>query len=197
MLSVTLMRIVALLLAAVAPLSAVEIQVRYAALERILASQVFTQDGRRYVKGDQKTKCSFAYLEHPQIQGKDGLLRIRARFTGRSALNMFGQCVGLGDAFTVVIGARPTYKDGNIGLASVTAEGDGKTGFYIRRVCAAIAASLARDFRYNLAADARRMMEDPNTQPAYPRDLRDFKVTAISASGDALVLDVDFTLTVK
>ena len=125
------MRVLALLLAAAAPVSAVEIQVRYAALERILASQVFTQDGRRYVKGDAKTKCSFAYLEHPQIQGKDGLLRIRARFTGRSALNMFGQCVGLGDAFTVVIGARPTYKDGNIGLTDVTAEGDGKTGFYV------------------------------------------------------------------
>jgi hypothetical protein len=191
------MRVLALLLAAAAPVSAVEIQVRYAALERILASQVFTQDGRRYVKGDAKTRCSFAYLEHPQIQGKDGLLRIRARFTGRSALNMFGQCVGLGDAFTVVIGAKPTYKDGNIGLANVTAEGDGKTGFYIRRVCAAMAASLARDFRYNLAADAKRALEDPNTQPAYPRDLRDFKVTAIGASADALVLDVDFTLTVK
>lgn len=190
-------RTLALLLAAVAPVSAVEIQVRYAALERIVASQIFTQDGRRYVKGDARTKCSFAYLEHPQIQGKDGLLRIRARFTGRSALNMFGQCVGLGDAFTVVIGATPTYKDGNIGLTGVTAESDGKTGFYIRRVCAAIAASLARDFRYNLAADAKRAMEDPNTQPAYPRDLRDFKVTAIAATADALVLDVDFTLTVK
>ena len=191
------MRVLALVLAAVAPVSAVEILVRYAALERILASHVFTQDGRRCVKGDQKTKCSFAYLEHPQMQGKDGLLRVRARFTGRSALNMFGQCVGLGDAFTVVIGARPTYKDGNIGLANVTAESDGRTGFYIRRVCAALAASLARDFRYNLAADARRMLEDPNTQPAYPRDLRDFKVTAIAANGDALVLDVDFSLTVR
>jgi hypothetical protein len=60
-----------------------------------------------------------------------------------------------------------------------------------------MAASLARDFRYNLAADAKRALEDPNTQPAYPRDLRDFKVTAIGARADALVLDVDFTLTVK
>jgi hypothetical protein len=60
-----------------------------------------------------------------------------------------------------------------------------------------MAASLARDFRYNLAADAKRMLEDPNTQPAYLRDLRDFKVTSIAASADALVLDVDFTLTVR
>jgi len=49
------------------------------------------------VKGSQKTPCNFAYLEHPQFQGKDGKLVIRARFSGRSSLNMFGQCVGLGD----------------------------------------------------------------------------------------------------
>ena len=49
-------------------------------------------------------------------QGSAGRLRIRAKFTGRSALNVIGQCVGLGGAFPVVVTATPQYRAGNIVL---------------------------------------------------------------------------------
>jgi hypothetical protein len=189
------MLVVALLAAAQA--GAVELHIQFGALERMLAKQVFTEDGRKYVHGNAKTRCNFAYLEHPQIRGADGLLHIRAKFTGRSALNMFGQCVGLGDAFTVVIAARPQYRDGNIGLANVTAAGEDKTGFYIRRVCAALSSSLGRDFRYPLAAETQKALEEPGAQPDYPRELRKFRVPDIRVTPDALVIEVDFELTVK
>ena len=180
-----------------APAFAVELHIQFGALERMLSKQVFTEDGRRYVHGNEKTRCNFAYLEHPQIQGKDGLLIVRAKFTGRSALDMFGRCVGLGDAFTVSIAAHPQYRDGNIGLRDVTAAGADKTGFYIRHVCAALAASLGHDFRYPLAAEAQRALEDPGAQPDYRRELRQFRVPDIRVTDDALVLVVDFELTVK
>jgi hypothetical protein len=187
----------ALLAAAAFNAGAVEVHLQFGALERMLAKEVFTQDGRRYVKGSAKTRCNYAYLEHPQFQGKDGRLIIRARFSGRSSVNMFGQCVGLGDAFTVVITATPVYQQGNVALASVTAAGDGKTGFYIRRVCTALSSSLARDFRYPLAAEAQRALEDPGIQSDYRRELRQFRVPEIRVTNDALVLVVDFELTVK
>jgi hypothetical protein len=176
---------------------AVELHLQFGALERMLAQEVFTQEGRKYVKGSQKTRCNFAYLEHPQFQGKDGRLVIRSRFSGCSALNMFGQCVGLGDAFTVVITAAPVYREGNVALTGVTAVGDGKTGFYIRRVCAALSTSLAHDFHYPLAAEAQRALENPGVQPDYRRELRQFRVSEIRVTSDALVLVVDFELTVK
>ena len=50
---------------------------------------------------------------------------------------MFGQCVGMGDAFNLIISARPGYKDGHLRLQDVNVVSDGKTGFYIRRVCSA------------------------------------------------------------
>ena len=187
----------ALLALAALDAGAVEVHLQFGALERMLAKQVFTQDGRKYVKGSQKTPCNFAYLEHPQFQGKDGKLLIRARFSGRSSLNMFGQCVGLGDAFTVVITATPVFQQGNVALAGVTAASDGKTGFYIRRVCMALSASLARDFHYPLAAEAQRALEDPGMQPDYRRELRQFRVPEIRVTNDALVLVVDFELTVR
>jgi len=192
-----IVRLAAMISLAALDAGAVEVHLQFGALERMLAKQVFTQDGRKYVKGSAKTRCNFAYLEHPQFQGKDGRLVIRARFSGRSSLNMLGQCVGLGDAFTVVITAAPVFQQGNVALAGVTAMSEGKTGFYIRRVCTALASSLARDFRYPLAAEAQRALEDPGMQPDYRRELRQFRVPEIRVTGDALVLVVDFELTVR
>src|SRR5262249_50963348 len=156
-------QLVAFLAAAVllAPASrAAELHLQFSALERLLGQQVFTQDGRRYFRGDPANKCNFAYLEAPRIDGVQGKLRIRARFSGRSSLNMLGQCAGLGDAFPVVVTVRPFYRDGAIRFQDVTAASDGKTGFYIRRVCAALSTSLARDFHYPIEAEARKLLED-------------------------------------
>jgi len=191
------LRLAALVLLAGSQARAVEVHIQFGALERMLAEQVFAQDGRRYVHGSQSTKCNFAYLEKPQIRGEAGRLRIRARFTGRTALNVFGQCVGLGDAFDVVVLARPQYKGGNIGLTEVAASSGGKTSYYIRRVCESLQTSLARDFRYPLATEAQKALEDPGAQPGYRRELRNFVVPEIRVTADALVLVVDFELTVK
>ena len=191
------MRAAALLIALCANAAAVELHVRFAALERMLSEQVFTQEGRRYVRGSQASKCNFAYLEKPQVRGENGRLRMKARFSGRSALNLAGQCVGLGDAFDVVILALPIYKNGAIGLQDVKVTSEGKTGFYIRRVCSAMEASLAHDFRYALEHDAQAMLENPAVQPNYQREVGRFTVSDIRVTTDALVLQVDFELTVK
>ena len=89
----------------------------------------------------------------------------------------------MGDAFNVVITARPQYRDGHIRLQDVIAESDGKSGFYIRRVCAGLSGSLARDFRYPLEAEAQKLLEEPGK-----RELRGFKVPEIRVSDRALVL---------
>src|SRR3954447_3708957 len=99
--------------------SAVDIRIQFGALERMLAEQVFTQEGRRYVRGTKTDRCNFAYLEKPEVRGESGRLRMKAHFTGRSALNLVGQCVGMGDAFDAVITAAPVYKSGAVGLQEV------------------------------------------------------------------------------
>jgi hypothetical protein len=74
---------------------------------------------------------------------------------------------------------------------------DRKTGYYIRGVCAAMAASLARDFRYSVAAEAQKSLEDPGTRPQYKRELHNFSVSEVRVTKDALVLVLDFQLTIK
>ncbi len=108
--------------------AAVELHIQFGALERMLTEQVFSQEGRRYVHGSKTNKCNFAYLEKPEVRGEAGRLLMKARFTGRSALNVVGQCVGLGDAFDVVITAMPVYRKGAIGLQEVKVASGGKSG---------------------------------------------------------------------
>ena len=76
-----------------------ELELRYAAIERVIADQLFSQDGRLYVRGNKSTRCKFAYLESPHVGAVNGRLRVSARFSGRTALDMMGACVGLGDSF--------------------------------------------------------------------------------------------------
>jgi hypothetical protein len=190
-------RAAVLLVLLVAQAGAVELHVQFGALERMLGEQLFTQEGRRYVKGSKDNKCNFAYLEKPHVKGEGGRLRMTARFSGRSTLNFAGLCVGMGDAFDVVILALPIYKNGAVMLQDVKVTSDGKTGIYIRKVCSAMEAVLTRDFKYALEHDAQAMLENPSVQPNYKREVRKFDVHDIRVTNDALVLQVDFELTVK
>ena len=183
--------------AAVSSAPAMELHIQFGALERMLTEQAFTQEGRRYVHGSKTTKCNFAYLEKPEVRGEGGRLRMKARFTGRTALNVVGQCVGLGDAFEVVILATPVYQNGSIGLQQVKVTSEGKSGYYVRKVCEAMQASLTKGFTYPLAEAMQHTLEDPRGLPGYKREVRKFAVPDVRVTNDALVLQVDFELTVK
>jgi len=191
------LRLLCLFLLVTGAASAVELHIQFGALERMLAQEVFTQDGRRYVHNDNTNKCSFAYLERPQVRGGEGKLKIRARFTGRSALNMFGQCVGLGDAFDLTIAATPLFRDAYIALGGITVTSDNKSGYYIRRVCPVLASSLGHYFRYPISAEFQKALEDTAILPLYPRHLHNFRVPEIRVTADALVLVLDFELTIQ
>ncbi|HYO80725.1 MAG TPA: hypothetical protein VES20_04935 [Bryobacteraceae bacterium] len=190
-------RAAAALLLTCSAINAVEIHIRFEALERMLAQQLFTEEGRRYVRGNREAKCNYAWLERPSIRGENGRLRITAKFTGRTSLDLFGRCMGMGDSFDVRILALPFFRDGYIGLQEVEAVPEGRGGFYAGRVCAVLSTSLGREFRYPLSAEAKKGLEDPGAQPGYPRELRKFTAGRIRVTADSVVLPVDFELVVK
>jgi hypothetical protein len=186
-----------LLLAAFLWQAGAVLEIQYSAIRKIIVQQAFTEDGRRYVRGNKGTRCDYAFLERPEITEQGGRMLIRARFTGKSAANLFGQCVGLGDSFDVAILATPYYHEGRIGLKDVTVESPGRDGFYIRRVLSAMAASLSRDFAYHVMADARRILEEPRKDAPYQQQMKQFQVTQIRVTPAALVVTLGFTLSVQ
>ena len=186
---------IALVLCAL-PSAAAELELRYTALERILAGQLFTQEGRHYVRGNRTTKCQFAYLETPHIDSDAGRLRIAARFSGRSALDLFGGCVGLGDSFDLTITATPTPRNNTIALNEVRVTA-AKDSYYIRRVQAAMTQSIARDFKIELRDQARRLLEQTHEGAPYQQELAAFTLNEIKITPESLILVLDFRLVVK
>ncbi len=175
---------------------AAEIALRYGALERVLAEQLFTQDGRHYVRGNRAAKCQFAYLESPHIDSDNGRLRVRARFSGRTALDVMNRCIGMGDSFDLSITATPFPRNGGIGLKDVTVS-TVKDSYYIRRVRAALAQSISKDFKIEVREQARALLEQPRDHSPFEQELAGFDLGEIRVNPDALVLVVEFRLVVK
>ena len=125
------------------------------------------------------------------------MLRVNARFSGRSALDVFGKCIGLGDSFEASITAVPYYQDGVLRLKDVQVVGKGRDGFYIRRVCSALAESLRTQFKYRLLDDAKLILERKQDGTAYSQEVVRFHVPSVRVTSDAVVLTLDFALAVK
>lgn len=174
-----------------------EIRISYEAMQRFIARQVFTQDGRLYVKGAPGTRCTFAYLENPQIRADAAKLLVKARFSGRSARSFFGRCLGLGDSFDVTITGIPYYDNGYIAFNQVAVSSQGRNGMYERRVRTAMQDTLSRQFRYPVYQEAKRRLEQPSENAPFQRELLSLSVPQIRVVPEGLVLTVDFVLAVK
>lgn len=189
----------ALLLALAAPLvlHAAEVRLTFPAIGRLMADQVFTQEGRKYVSGGKDRRCDNAYLESPAAGEWNGQLIVKARFSGRKGLDVFGRCVGLGDAFDLTVAATPLVKHGKLVLADVRIDSGGKDSFYIRRVRKALAESLEKEFSLDVASRAREMLEEKSPKAGFHRQLSGFEFRQVKVTRDAVVLDIDFALTVE
>jgi hypothetical protein len=193
-----------------------DLELRYSALERLIGEQLFTEDGKRYVRGNAKAKCQYAYLESPKLGAEksvseksvsekpvsdkpgDGAerLRIAARFSGRSAIDVMGRCVGLGDSFDLQLTATPVARDGAIVLSNVKVS-TLRDSYYIRRVRSALEQSFAHGFCIEIKDQARKLLEMPAANGNYRPELTGFTLNGVSVTDDALVLNVDFRLVIQ
>ena len=185
-----------LLVAAVLPAMAIELRFEYPAMERMLSQQLFTEDGRRYVQGSGKAKCTFAYLEKPKIGAWNGRMVIQARFVGKAALDVFGKCLGTGDAFDLTLVGTPVYQSGVIALKDVQASANGKS-LYQRRVMKGLEKALTKDIGYPVLHDAKTILEQQRQGQPFKQELSNFEILAVRPTENALVLVLDFVLTVK
>jgi len=191
-----MLRFVALIALATQAFSA-DLEIRYSALERMVAAQMFTQEGRRYVRGNRTAKCQYAYLEAPKLSAANGRLQVTARFSGSSALDLFSRCVGMGDSFNLTVTALPVPRKGAIGFEDAQVSTP-KDSYYIRRVRTAMSQSFDKDFKIDIRDQARRLLEQPaSPNPTYQQELKDLDLTSVRVTPDALVLVVDFKLVVK
>ena len=174
---------------------AAELELRYTFIERIVAEQFFTQEGRLYVRGNKTNRCQFAFLEAPHIGAENGRLRVAARFSGRQALNL-GMCVGLGDSFDLTMTAVPFVRSGAVAFKDVQVTTT-KNSYYVRRVRTALMSSMGKDFKIEVEDQAKKLFEQMRGQSPYPVSFGGFNLSDIRVTAEGLVLVVDFRVVVK
>ncbi len=187
----------ALLLLAALPAKPLDLAIAYPALERMVTANMFPNGGKRYVQGSEKDRCKWAYLEDPHVEAADGRLRIRARFTGKTAMNFLGACVGPSDRFEVAVYGNLYYRDGALGLKDIEVKSPGRDGFYVRRVREALTSGMAREFHYPLKDDVDRMFRNASTGLPVKNSVTRFGVNAIRVEPQSLVLALDVQLSVQ
>jgi hypothetical protein len=165
-----------------------ELQVTFGVLQKMVASQVFTEDGRRWVKGGPEKRCSFAYLENPRVGEWEGRLVVRTKFSGRSALNVLGKCVGMGDSFDVVVRMTPYVEKTVLRFREVEVGSDGKRGIYARRVCEALGKALPGVLAYDFGPEFKKALEAEQAGVPFRKVLREMAVQDLRVERDALVL---------
>ena len=148
------------------------------------------------MQGAKDQKCRFAFLEKPHLSGAGEQLQLKVNFSGKTALDMLGHCVGVGDQFELTILAKPKIDNGVIAFDQFQVSTP-RDSFYIRRVRTALVETLNKQFRIDIMAQARKLIEVPQQVGAYRQEIKDLKLTAVRVAGDALVLGVDFRVIVK
>jgi hypothetical protein len=181
--------------AVLAPAS-VQLEILYPVIERYIAKEMFTHEGRQYVRGSKENRCNYAYLENPRISASGGRLIIKARFSGRSSLDLLGACVGMGDSFDLTLRATPFYEAGFLGLRDVEAAAGPPRSLYMNRVLNALSTGLPKQFRFPLREETRKILEH-SRDPMYSQRMLAFHVVTAQAANHALVLILDFRLEVK
>jgi len=64
-------------------------------------------------------------------------------------------------------------------------------------VRSALVQTMNKEFRIDVRDQARSLLEAPRGNGAYEQELHDLRITSVQSTQDALILEVDFRLTVK
>ncbi len=191
------MRFIALILYTVSLAQAIEVEIRYPLLEKQLAQQLFTQDGKRYVKGTPKSRCNFAYLADPHFSSRNSQLLIQAKFTGKSSMDILGRCVGFGDSFAFEILSDLATKDGTLVLAKPAVKILSRDTFYSRQVLKALQRSIADAIRYPIREEIRKLLATGSAAAPYKITIPKLEIRGIQVLSESLLVDVDTRFVVE
>ena len=142
------------------------------------------------------TLSTWMFSTEPLPKWTRTLVQRASSFSGRSAIDLMGRCVGLGDSFDLKLTALPVARDGAIELSNVKVS-TLRESYYIRRVRTALEQSFSHGFRIEVKDQARKLLEIPSANANYKPELTGFALNGVRVMDDALLLSVDFRLIVQ
>jgi hypothetical protein len=174
-----------------------ELQLRYPLLERQLSQQLFTQDGRKYVKGSPDKRCNFAYLANPRFASRDGQLLITAQFSGKSSFDLLGKCLGFSDSFEFEVLSGLTTEKGTLRLLNPQVRVLSRDTFYSRQVAKALQRSIADAIRYPIREEIQKLLVAASANSPYRIQIPTVEIRSVQILPDSLLIDVQARFVVE
>lgn len=188
--------ILILLLAATRLAHAVGLKVSTDALERTLNKQLFTADGRYYIKGKPNDAC-FVYAEQPRISFHDDRVWVHIRTHSKLGAGLKGTCLGVSLTADADVSVEPEAQGETIGFRNARIEHLSTSRELNIFLVPFLNGKLPQQMKFNVADLIRTALAQSAPATGYTITLESMKIHSMQVDHNALVLDVDADVSVK
>ena len=187
-----------LTLASLAPCAAhgLEIRISSKALERTLAKQLFTANGRYYMRGNASSAC-FVYAEDPKVSFAAERVVVHVKTHARLGTSMRGSCLGLGLNTEADVSVVPDAQGESIGFRDARVEHLSESrelNFFLEPF---LSGKLPQQMKLDAADFIRALISKSAETTGYEVKLDNLKIHSMQVAGDALAVDFDGNISVQ
>ena len=184
------------LLAPSIPAHAIEIKVSTDALERTLNKQLFTENGRYYMRGKPGAAC-YAYAEDPKVSLNGDRVVVHIKAHARLGTSVHGACLGVGLNTEADVSVVPEAEGESIGFRDARIDHLSES----RELNFLLEPFLSRKLPQQMKVNAAQLLRDLLTQSTqttgYQILLDSLKIHSMQVHGPTLAVDFDGDLSVK
>lgn len=183
----------ALPVASLAAETASEITIQNTALQKMLMSELFIDEGRYNLLAP--TRCQYAYLDSPMVSVSQGRVRIQVRLSGKLAMEVADQCVGSrSDVVRVAISGRPMFSGERLVLTDIKIDEVSNEGYRIL-LQQFLESAIPRAIEIDVREGLQRILSD--RQSTYEVVVTRLSVTDLRAENNQLHARLSFALTAR
>lgn len=178
------------------PARAIEIKVSTQALERTLNQQLFTDNGRYYLRGKPGSAC-YAYAEDPQVSLDGDRVIVHIKAHARMGTSLHGTCVGVGLNTEADVSVVPEAEGESIGFRDARIERLSESrelNFFLEPF---LSRKLPQQMKVNAAGLLRQLLSQSTQTTGYKIQLDNLKIHSMQVQGPALAVDFDGKLSVR
>lgn len=174
---------------------AIELKVSSQALERTLNKQLFTQDGRYYIRGKPGSAC-FVYAEDPQVSFNGDRIVVHIKAHAKLGTSLHGACLGVSLNTEADVSVVPDAQGETIGFRDARIEHLSESpelNFFLEPF---LSRKLPQQMKVNAADSLRQLLTQSTQTTGYQITLDDLKIHSMQVDGPDLAVDFDGNLSV-
>lgn len=173
---------------------ATELRISAEALERTLATQLFTgPQGRYYIRGDEKSAC-YVYVDQPKVTFVKDRIVVHVHAHSKLGAGIRGACLGIGLNPEADVSVLPDAQGENLGFRDARIDKLSESKELNFFLVPFLSRKLPQKMTVNVADLIRKTLATQAT--GYQMKLEELRIHSMQVSGDHMVVDFDGSLDV-